>query len=363
MDGEFGLGVHGGRGPGADRVSALGLDYSAGHPSPAAITRAGYSFVCRYLSSVGNPKDITASECAELRAAGVDVALVYETTADRATAGHDAGAADAHNAIVEADSVGLSGWPIYFAVDEDLPDYAPDSTDPVAKLGRVALYLYGVASVIGLARTGVYGGYWTVSRALDAGLVTYAWQTGAWSGTNVDPRIHLYQRIGGVKVGGVDCDVNEARRVHFGQQPPNAVRVGGNNVATFIKNMDVPGLYATQDGPMVSGIAEATGQATLTAWPGASCEIGLSGTEFADRVAKSQLLEGLLPAIRALHADIVQALAAAPAQSAPVATGSLTVEQLTAAVAAGVRQGLEGVTESTVLHQPAPGTGTGTTTA
>lgn len=341
-------------------MTMLGLDYSAGHPSPAAITGGGYRFVVRYLSAVGNPKDITAAECAELRAAGVDVALVWETTADRATAGHDAGAADAQNAIVEADSVGLTGWPIYFAVDEDLPDYAPNSADPAAKLGPVAGYLSGVASVIGTARTGVYGGYWTVARALDAGLVTYAWQAAAWSGSNVDARIHLFQRIAGVTVGGIACDVNEARQAHFGQGPHS---LGGNDMAVFLKNLDADGEYATQDGPFVSGVREEVGQATLQAWPGACCEIGLNGQEFADRVNKSQLLEGLLAAIHALPAAFVQALAAAPAQAAPVATGTLTAEQLTAAVAAGVRQGLEGVTESTVLHQPAPGPAAGTTTA
>jgi lysozyme len=123
-------------------------------------------------------------------------------------------------------------------------------------------------------------------------------------------------------------------------------RGGGNNMATFIKNVET-GQYATQDGPLVSGIAETTGEATLKAWPGASCEIGLSDAEFQDRVRKSQALEGLAAAIAALPAAIAEAL--------PVGSGGagLTAAQITDAVAAGVQKGLDGVTETSVLHKPA----------
>jgi hypothetical protein len=197
----------------------LGLDYSAGYPRASAISAAGYGFVVRYLDN-GYPgrANLTAAELSDMRAHGVAVAVVWESAANRAAEGRDAGVADARAADVAVSAAGAAGWPVYFAVDYDIPDAAPGSTDPRAKLGAVADYFSGVVSVLGLGRTGVYGGFWAVKRLLDAGLASWAWQTAAWSGGNTDPRIHLYQRIGAVSVDGISCDVNEARQADFGQQ-------------------------------------------------------------------------------------------------------------------------------------------------
>jgi len=198
----------------------LGLDYSGGRPSGAAVARAGYGFVARYLPNglLSSRVNLSAAEVADMHAAGVQVAMVWESAANRAAGGRAAGIADATMAAAQAKVVGLDGQPIYFAVDFDLPDYSPAATSPRAKLGPVGDYFDAVVSVLGVARVGVYGGYWAVRRCLDAGLASWAWQTAAWSGGNVDPRIHLFQRVGTVKVDGVDCDVNEARKDDFGQQ-------------------------------------------------------------------------------------------------------------------------------------------------
>lgn len=321
----------------------LGLDYSGGRPRGAAVRAAGYGFVVRYLENglVSSRVNITAAEFADMRANGIAVALVWESQARRAMGGHDAGVQDATRAARAAAAIGAAGWPIYLAIDFDIPDFAANSRDPRAKLGACGDYLAGAVSVLGRGRTGVYGGFYAVSRALDAGLVTFAWQTAAWSGGQTDQRIHLFQRIGTVTVDGVPCDVNEARKDDFGQQD-RAGAVGGNNMAVFLKNMDT-NEYATQDGPLVSGVREAVGQATLKAWPGASCEIGLSNEEFSDRVNKSKALEGLAQAIAQLPAQLAKVM--------PMATGSLTADQLSAAVTNGVRAALDGLSETTVLHQ------------
>ncbi|WP_280490914.1 hypothetical protein [Nocardia asiatica] len=71
--------------------------------------------------------------------------------------------------------------------------------------------------MLGRANVGIYGGYWPVSRALDAGYATWAWQTDAWSGTNVEARRAIHQTLRQVTVGGVRCDVNEAGATDFGQ--------------------------------------------------------------------------------------------------------------------------------------------------
>jgi hypothetical protein len=206
----------------------LGLDYSAGWPGGRIIRVAGYNFVIRYLDNGlgGGRANLTAAEVADLQANGVDIALVWErkllSGPDRATQGPAAGAADAGAALAAARAVGLPGRPIYFAVDFDIPDYAPGNADPAAKLGPVRDYFTGIRAVMPAWQVGVYGGFYAVSRVLDANLASWAWQTMAWSGGQVDPRIHLLQRIGEVQVGGVGCDVNEARQSNFGQHTAEA---------------------------------------------------------------------------------------------------------------------------------------------
>lgn len=184
-------------------------------PSAVAIKAAGYSFTCRYLTD-GGPglpgKLLKPGEFADLMAYGISVALNWETTADRMLDGYNAGVADANQAASVAASLGVpDDRPIYFSCDMDAS---------LAQQAEVDDYLRGCASVIGLDRVGIYGGFWPVSRALNNGTATWAWQTEAWSGGNIEPRAHLLQRIGFVTVDGVECDVNEALVLpDFGQHP------------------------------------------------------------------------------------------------------------------------------------------------
>ncbi|MCP2168141.1 DUF1906 domain-containing protein [Goodfellowiella coeruleoviolacea] len=188
-----------------------GLDYSTGPPSAAAVRAAGYRFVVRYLSRPGNRKNITAREFADMTRNGVAVALVFETTANRALSGYAGGQADARAAAEQAAAVGMpSSRPIYFAVDFDAQPH---------QLGAIDAYLRGAASVLGPGRIGVYGSYSVVRHCLDAGTARYAWQTAAWSGGRADLRAHLFQRIGTVHVAGVACDVNDSNANDFGQWP------------------------------------------------------------------------------------------------------------------------------------------------
>jgi len=204
-------------------MTVLGLDYAGGRPGGAAIRAAGYGFVVRYLTDGGPSlpgKLLTPAEYRDLQSSGVAVVVNWEATADRMRAGHAAGLADAQAADRTARSVGHpDDRPIYFSCDFDA---APDDQAAIDE------YLRGAATVIGPSRVGIYGGYWPVSRALSNGTAAWAWQTGAWSGGNVDSRIHMYQRIGAITVGGVECDINEARQPDFGQHPKPFVRQSEN---------------------------------------------------------------------------------------------------------------------------------------
>ena len=185
-----------------------GVDYSSGHPGGAALAAAGMGFAARYVSHTAS-KNISLPEATDLAAHGVWTVLVWETAATRAGAGRAAGIADAHDALTQATAAGMpSGRPLYFAVDWD--------ADP----GTVDAYFQGVASVLGLARTGAYGGYRVVKHLLDSQLVTWAWQTAAWSAGKWDSRAHIRQPATTVHINGVACDNDTSQTADFGQWMP-----------------------------------------------------------------------------------------------------------------------------------------------
>lgn len=188
-------------------TDVLGVDYAWSHPTPASLKAAGKRFAARY-SSTDPSKDLTRAEADGLAAEDIASVLVRESTANRAGAGRAAGITDAQAALKTAAACGMPPMrPLYFAVDYDA---APTAVVP---------YFQGVASMIGLARTGVYGGYDVVRYLLDHGLATWAWQTRAWSEGRWDPRAQIRQGATQT-IGGVSCDLNTATTADYGQWMP-----------------------------------------------------------------------------------------------------------------------------------------------
>lgn len=201
-------------------TSFSGVDYSSGRPGGKALAAASMAFACRYLSHTSS-KNLTASEAADLAAHGVWSVVVWETTEQRASAGRNAGIADATEAAAQATACGQpTSRPIYFAVDYDA---APSA---------VVAYFQGVASVLGLPRTGVYGGYRVVSYLLDHKLAAWAWQTVAWSHGQWDDRAHIRQYAKTVRINGVECDVNTAAVTDFGQWMPGKTPIREDDMPT-----------------------------------------------------------------------------------------------------------------------------------
>ncbi|WP_067533457.1 DUF1906 domain-containing protein [Nocardia crassostreae] len=190
----------------------FGLDYAGGRPAASAIRAAGFDFVVRYLSPGGPTlpgKLLTPAEADDLRAHDISIVSNWETTAARMLDGFGAGVTDARAALAQVLRCGgRTDRPIYFSADFDA---TPGQQEPINA------YLDGAATVIGRANVGIYGEYWPLSRALDAGTAVWGWQTVAWSGTNRDPRLHILQTTRQVMVDGVVCDVNESDRIDFGQ--------------------------------------------------------------------------------------------------------------------------------------------------
>ncbi len=194
------------------RDMRFGLDYAGGRPGGAAIRAAGFDFVVRYLSDGGPTlpgKLLTPAEADDLRAHGVSIASNWETTAARMLDGYGAGVVDARAGLAQVLRCGgRQDRPIYFSADFDA---TPQDQQ------RINAYLDGAATVLGRANVGIYGGYWSVSRALDSGSATWAWQTDAWSGGNVETRRNIHQTLRQPVVNGVVCDLNVAETTDFGQ--------------------------------------------------------------------------------------------------------------------------------------------------
>ena len=194
------------------RLPATGLDWAWGTPPEKSLHDAGITFCCRYLSSADPSKCITAAEAARHLAAGRAIVLVYEDGARSMLRGRSGGITDATAAEAQARAAGLGGGIIYFAADWDVTP---------AQQALVHGYLDGAASVIGRAATGIYGGYWPVSRARAAAKAAWYWGTRAWSGSNWEScewKPHIMQGAG-TSVGGVSCDWDTAWAADYGQHP------------------------------------------------------------------------------------------------------------------------------------------------
>lgn len=196
----------------------LGLDYTNG-PPPDKIKAAGRTFVCRYvgyfqgydISKIDTPqgKVLTPSEARANSQAGIATVSNYEWTAERALQGPSAGSWDAQTADkIHRACGGPPTRPIYFSVDFNAI---------AAQTPAIISYFKGVASVIGLGRTGAYGPYEVIKALFDAGAITWGWQTYAWSNGQWDERAHIQQYQNSQTLAGASVDYDRSMQSDFGQ--------------------------------------------------------------------------------------------------------------------------------------------------
>lgn len=163
-------------------------DSSSSPPTPQDLQAHGYEGHIRYLSHQPS-KNWTAAQIAAHHAAGLPIAVVWETTANRALAGTQAGSEDAREANRQADAL---NWPkdrpIYYAVDVET---SPQSVIP---------YFQGVSDTLGRP-VGIYGSYPMIEFFVrPPWVISWGWQAAAWSGI-VDNR-HVFPGSGGISVDG-----------------------------------------------------------------------------------------------------------------------------------------------------------------
>jgi hypothetical protein len=188
-----------------------GIDYAWARPSVSGMKAEGFTFAARYLSHDTTGKNLSAGEAHALKAAGIDVVVVWEGGATAALGGYSQGVSDAQAAEGQAKADGMpSGRPIYFAVDFDATS---------GQEGAIGSYFDGVASVLGRGRTGAYAGFYVIQHLFNAGKIKYAWQTYAWSYGNWDSRAQLRQVLNDISAGGSSncCDKDQAVAADFGQ--------------------------------------------------------------------------------------------------------------------------------------------------
>lgn len=211
------------------------IDFAA-HQIPAEhIRAAGYAGVVNYVS-MSRPgtnfgaKPITRPYAESLARAGLVIISNYQygkpggSAPSDFTRGFAGGVADAQAAWqLHTAAGGGRSAPIFFSIDEDI---SRETWQTVA-----LQWFRGINSVLGVQRTGVYGGIDVCHWAAVDGVIgnsrtpgrVWAWQTRAWSGNRVHPNAVLYQRIVATKsnpgplVGGYEVDVNDALAQDCGQ--------------------------------------------------------------------------------------------------------------------------------------------------
>lgn len=178
-------------------MQSWGIDFAWTRPSLSALIHGGVRFVGRYLSNDPS-KNLDRHEYLGYRAHGIGIVVAWETTANRALSGQGAGEDDARRALAEAAAVGLpENVPICMAVDFDAN--GPD----------VWHYFTGARRIL-RGRCGAYGGYRVVRYLFDNGVISFAWQTYAWSGGLWDRRAMVRQYSNGHGFAGADVDYDVA---------------------------------------------------------------------------------------------------------------------------------------------------------
>lgn len=192
-------------------MSTAGVDYDSreGIPSPAALTRANVKFACRYGGMGSAAKMLTGAERDALFAAGIDIVANVEGAQDGLLGGAPAGQTWAHEGEKFFTALDMPGdRPIYLSADFDV-------TSP--QWPQVRNALHGAASVIGLDRVGIYGGYNAMAWARRDGVARWFWQTYAWSGGRWAAGNHIEQYRNGVVIDGVRLDLDRGLTDDFGQ--------------------------------------------------------------------------------------------------------------------------------------------------
>lgn len=193
-----------------------GVDYSFSRPTATRLKAAGKHFAVRYLSTdtpSAHGKILFRGEADALADAGIWIVSNWEFDVGDWHGGFSAGVEFAREAARQHTAAGgPAGRPIYFSVDADVT--------ATQLAGPITQYFKGIISVIGLDRTGVYGGINAVEYLATHHLASWFWQTYAWSGGRWSTHNNAEQYDNGVTVAGATVDLDRAKGPDYGQWQP-----------------------------------------------------------------------------------------------------------------------------------------------
>ncbi|MBS2539840.1 DUF1906 domain-containing protein, partial [Catenulispora sp. NF23] len=285
---------------------ATGLDYAwTPHPSTGAMTSAGYKFVVRYLS-YSPEKNLTAAEAQALTMAGIAVVCNWETAVDGPRQGFGQGAADATEAQRQAAACGMpADRPIYFSVDWDVQ---------AADMDAVNAYFDGVASVIGVARTGCYSSYDALGWLLASGRIRWAWQScsTAYSGGRNSlpcPGIQLWQNRTPFTFDGAEVDGDQALTADFGQWGAGSVLYqagSGGRMAGGVRSDGRVELFAVTPAGGIRNRSESAPNGAWSDWSDFSPARGFGFAALASSVATGRHADGRLEVFAVMSDGSVQ---------------------------------------------------------
>ncbi|BAY00245.1 putative twin-arginine translocation pathway [Mycobacteroides stephanolepidis] len=221
--------------PTASAAAPTLIDFAMRQIPAEDIKAAGHSGVINYVStsrpgSFMGAKPITRPYAQALTAAGLVIVSNFQygkpggTAPSDFTRGFAGGVEDARTAWqLHTAAGGGQSAPVFFSVDDDINR---DTWNNVA-----LQWFKGINSVLGVQRTGIYGGVNPCQWAAADGVIgnsrspghVWAWQTRSWSRGQVFPGAVLYQRIvstvsnPGPVVGGLEVDVSDALAQDVGQ--------------------------------------------------------------------------------------------------------------------------------------------------
>ena len=221
--------------PVASAAAPTLIDFAMRQIPATDIRAAGHAGVINYVStsrpgSSFGAKPITLPYAQSLTAAGLVIVSNYQygkpggTAPSDFTRGFAGGVADARTAWqLHTAAGGGQSAPIFFTIDDDINR---DTWNTLA-----LQWFRGINSVLGVQRTGVYGGINACQWAAADGVIgssgtpghRWAWQTRPWSGSQIDPAAVLYQRVvstasnPGPVVGGIEVDVSDVLAGDCGQ--------------------------------------------------------------------------------------------------------------------------------------------------
>jgi hypothetical protein len=193
-------------------VSTFGVDYSTGPPTIQELKNAKVTFVGRYVSTPGHPKNLKPAEAERLSEAGIDIVVFFQHGREFMISDRDSGARDARSALAQGRGCGMpEDRPIYFALDTDPRPLTARQWD------AVFAYLDGAAAELGRDNVGIYGGRLAIDKALGAGKARWGWQTKSWSDGVWSDRAHVRQFEHDLPLGSGQVDKNRAMTDDFGQ--------------------------------------------------------------------------------------------------------------------------------------------------